>query len=42
MDIKGKLQNVIKDPSPNQEHPDPSKIQISVIILQEGSWHLQT
>ena len=32
MDINGKLQNEIKDPSPNQEHPDPFKIQHRVII----------
>ena len=39
---KEHIQNVIKDHSPNQEPPRPPKLQQSVIILQEDSWHLQT
>ena len=34
---KENIQNVIKDPSPSQEHPHSAKLQLSVIILQEGS-----
>ena len=38
---KEHIKNMIKDPSPSQEHPRPPKLQQSVIILQEGSWHPQ-
>ena len=31
------IKNVIKDPSPSQEPPQPPKLQQSVIILQEDS-----
>ena len=40
--IKWTHPNRIKDPSPSQEPPHPHKLQQSVIILQEGSWRLQT
>ena len=33
---------MINDLSPSQEHPRPPKLQQSVIILQVGSWYLQT
>ena len=36
------IKNVIKDPSSSQEPPCPPELQQSVIILQEGSWWLQT
>ena len=34
--------NVIMDPSTSEEPTCPPKLQQSVIILQEGSWYLQT
>ena len=39
---KEHTKNVIIDPSPSQDTSSPPKLQQSVIILQEGSWHPQT
>ena len=36
------IKDVIKVPSPSQEPPCPPELQQSDIILQEGSWWLQT
>ena len=40
--LKEHIPIMIMDISPSQEPPRPPKLQQSVIILQEGSWQLQT